>query len=144
MENYNKTLSIISKIHSLSSIFLKKELEEKGLKELVSSHGNILFQLSVNEQLSMTEIASRIHRDKSTTTVLVKKLEKEGYVERIKNQDDNRSFYLKLTEKGLQYTKVTSEISSKLVSKAYENFSEEEKEATYALLSRICSNFMIG
>jgi DNA-binding MarR family transcriptional regulator len=92
----------------------------------------------------MTEIASRIHRDKSTTTVLVKKLEKEGYVERIKNQDDNRSFYLKLTEKGLQYTKVTSEISSKLVSKAYENFSEEEKEATYALLSRICDNFMIG
>ena len=78
MENYNKTLSIISKIHSLSSSFLKKELEEKGLKELVSSHGNILFQLSVSEQLSMTEIASRIHRDKSTTTVLVKKLEKEG------------------------------------------------------------------
>ena len=144
MENYNKTLSIISKIHSLSSSFLKKELENQGLTELVSSHGNILFQLSLEEKLSMGEIASRIHRDKSTTTVLVKKLEKEGYVERVKNQDDNRSFYLNLTEKGLQYTKATSDISSKLVSKAYENFSEEEKEATYALLSRICDNFMIG
>ena len=144
MENYKNTLSIISKIHSLSSSFLKNELEEKGLNELVSSHGNILFQLSLEEKLSMSEIASRIHRDKSTTTVLVKKLEKEGYVERVKNQDDNRSFYLHLTEKGLQYTKATSDISSKLVSKAYENFSEEEKEATFALLSRICSNFMIG
>ena len=144
MENYKNTLSVISKIHSLSSSFLKNELEEKGLNELVSSHGNILFQLSLEEKLSMSEIASRIHRDKSTTTVLVKKLEKEGYVERVKNQDDNRSFYLHLTEKGLQYTKATSDISSKLVSKAYENFSEEEKEATFALLSRICSNFMIG
>ena len=144
MENYKNTLSVISKIHSLSSSFLKNELEEKGLNELVSSHGNILFQLSLEEKLSMSEIASRVHRDKSTTTVLVKKLEKEGYVERTKNQDDNRSFYLHLTEKGLQYTKATSDISSKLVSKAYENFSEEEKEATFAFLSRICSNFMIG
>lgn len=144
MENYQNTLSIISKIHSLSSSFLKKELENQGLAELVSSHGNILFQLSVNEKLSMGEIASRIHRDKSTTTVLVKKLEKEGYVERTKNQEDNRSFFLQLTEKGMQYTKATSEISGKLVSKAYENFSEEEKNTAYALLSRICDNFMIG
>ena len=76
--------------------------------------------------------------------MIMKKLENEGYVERTKNQDDNRSFFLQLTEKGRQYTKATSEISGKLVSKAYENFSEEEKNAAYALLSRICDNFMIG
>lgn len=140
-QNISQTLSLISKIHSLSSNFLKQELEQKGLTELVSSHGNILFQLSVSPNLTMKDIASRIHRDKSTTTVLVKKLETEGYIERQKSSDDNRVIHLNLTEKGLQYTKATSEISETLLQKCFAGFSDTEKELTFSLLQRIKENF---
>jgi DNA-binding GntR family transcriptional regulator len=101
-------------------------------------------KITPGTRMMEVELAESMGVSRTPIREAIKKLETEGYVERTKNQEDNRSFFLQLTEKGKQYTKATSEISGKLVSKAYENFSEEEKNAAYALLSRICDNFMIG
>ncbi|MDE6773297.1 MAG: MarR family transcriptional regulator, partial [Treponemataceae bacterium] len=68
-------VSLISRIHSLSQDFLRRKMTEAGLPELVSSHGFMLFCLSRTEQMTLGELAQRINRDKSTTTVLVRKLE---------------------------------------------------------------------
>ena len=139
--NISQITSLISKIHSETSSYLKEEFKSMGMPEMVSSHGNILYQLSVHKKLTMKELANRIHRDKSTTTVLVRKLELAEYIKRETSKDDNRVFYITLTEKGEEYTKNTSRISERLITKCYEGFSENDKNTVLELLTRISQNF---
>ncbi|MCM1321553.1 MAG: MarR family transcriptional regulator [Bacteroides sp.] len=138
---YSQLTSLISSIHSAAAEFLKFQLEADGLPEFTTSHGNILFQLSQAEKLTMTELAKRVHRDKSTATVLVRKLEKAGFVIRKKSQTDNRITFIALSEKGLSYTRATEKISRKLNETGYAGFSEQEKEILYTLLEKVAGNF---
>lgn len=139
--DYSSITSLISRIHSLASDFLKFKLEQEKLPEFVSSHGNILFQLSQTEKLTMTELAKKINRDKSTTTVLVRKLSNAGFVERDKSTIDNRVVYIRLSQQGREYTNATAQISKELNETCYTGFSEKDKEAIFTLLLRIAENF---
>ena len=143
MENYktNKLLTLISNIHSKVSDYLQNKLNEEGFKNLSSSHGNIMYQLSVQDSISMTELAKKVNRDKYKFTVLIRKLENYGFVERVSDQKDNRIVFISLSEKGKAYTQKMLEISKDLLSTCYNGFSDEEKEATLELLKRIYNNF---
>lgn len=133
--------SLISKIHADSASFLKAELQARGLPDMVSSHGNILFQLSQAGTLSMKELSERIHRDKSTTTALVNKLEAAGFVARAKDSADSRITHISLTETGKNYNDVLCAISATLNERCCQGLTEAEKQMLFNLLSRISENF---
>lgn len=139
--NINSSISLVSHIHGTTADFLIKELAAQGFDDFATSHGNILFQLSLNTQMTMGELSRKINRDKSTTTVLVRKLMKEGYVEEKPSAEDKRSKLITLTAKGMQYEKVTSNISKQLLDTFYKGFTEEEKLQFLGYLERIHENF---
>ena len=137
----NSSISLLSHIHSITADFLTRKLSERGFPEFASSHGNILFQLSVNEKMTMGELAERINRDKSTTTVLVRKLEQEGLVTTTPSPTDRRNKILALAPKGTEYNTLMTQLSQELVSTFYKNFSPSEIAQFQAFLERIESNF---
>lgn len=137
----NTSISQVSQIHSLTADFLKKRLAQNGFDDFASSHGNILFQLSINKTITMKELAAKINRDKSTTTVLVRKLEKDGLVSAVPSPDDHRNKILSLTQKGNEYNALMKKLSKELVSKFYKGFSKEEIEQFSQFLERIKRNF---
>lgn len=139
--NINSSISLLSNVHTITADFLTAKLSEQGFKEFASSHGNILFQLSKNEKLSMSDLAKIINRDKSTTTVLVRKLEQEGLVKVEADIKDKRSRNVSLTEEGKKYNSITSEISQELLKTFYKDFSDTEKEQFVNFLERIKKNF---
>ncbi|MCQ2576600.1 MAG: MarR family transcriptional regulator [Treponema sp.] len=141
MSDINSSISKISSIHTKTAEFLESKLKEKGLPDFASSHGNILFQLSKAESMNMKELADKINRDKSTTTVLIRKLEAEGLVQECTDPKDKRNKLLSLTEKGLEYNKTTAEISKELIETFYKDFSEEEKIQFTKFLEKIQKNF---
>ena len=138
----NSSISMLSHIHSQAADFLISRLNERGLPDFASSHGNILFQLCKNGSMPMGDLARAINRDKSTTTVLVRKLEQAGLVSCESDKEDKRSKILSLTKKGQEYTEVTKSISQELISTFYKGFSEEEKAAFTGYLERINGNFV--
>lgn len=140
--NINSSISEISRIHSLTADFVTNRLSEKGFDNFASSHGNILFQLNKSGKLTMGELSKLINRDKSTTTVLVRKLEKDGLVAFKVSDEDKRSRYVYVTEKGRQYNDITADISSELISTVYKNFSEEEKNQFMGFLEKIKKNLI--
>ena len=83
-------MNLISHLHSQSQDFINRQLSAQGLKELASSHGKIIYFLSQQGQMSLGELSKSINRDKSTTTVLVRKLEGSGLVE-LKKDDTTKS-----------------------------------------------------
>ena len=137
----NTSISQVSHIHSLTADFLKKRLAQSGFDDFASSHGNILFQLGVNKSITLKELAAKINRDKSTTTVLVRKLEQEGLVSAIPSPNDRRNKILTLTPKGAEYNTLMQKLSKELLAKFYKGFSEEEITQFSEFLGRIESNF---
>ena len=71
----------------------------------------------------------------------VRKLIKENLVEECINEHDKRNKKISLTEKGKEYTSITSEISASLLQKFYNGFSDEEKIQFATFLERIKNNF---
>ena len=141
--NVNSSISFLSHIHTITATFLTEKLKKKGFNDFASSHGNILFQLNKNGQMTMSELAKAINRDKSTATVLVRKLEKEGFVSIINDKKDKRNKNILLSQKGMEYTKITTEISNELLSTFYKGFSNQEKQNFLEYLERIEKNFEI-
>ena len=139
--NVNSSISLLSNIHSITADFLTDRLKKCGYPDFASSHGNILFQLSVNEKMTMKDLSEKINRDKSTTTVLVRKLEADGLITGESDPADKRSRIIYLTEKGKQFNKTAHELSSELLNTFYKGFTEEEKEQFFQTLLRIKDNF---
>ena len=137
----NSSISLLSCIHSITADFLIEKLKERGFPDFASSHGNILFQLSVNEKMTMGDLAEKINRDKSTTTVLVRKLESEGFTRGEPDPADKRSRIIFLTEKGKQFNSIAQELSKELLDTFYKDFTEEEKSTFLGFLLKIKNNF---
>lgn len=137
----NSAVSKVSLIHTLTADFLAKRLKEKGFDEFASSHGNILFQLSKAGKIKMGELAEKINRDKSTTTVLVRKLKEQGLIKEEPDESDKRNKIISLTEKGAEYNKITSQISKELIETFYKDFTDSEKEQLCLFLNKIEMNF---
>ncbi len=141
--------SLIAHIHTEATNFLDLQLKNEGLSKLAASHGFIIFTLSRNKDeetselkpLTMTEVAQKIDKDKSTTTVLIEKLVKLGYVHREKSKIDSRVSFISLSEKGKSYSNQMEQISKILSEKFYAGFSEDEKKTVFSLLEKIQSNF---
>lgn len=137
----SQSVSLLSRIHSATQDFLSAKLAEKGLPNFASSHGFILFQLSLAETTPMTLLAEKINRDKSTATVLVRRLEKDGFVKIVKSPDDARSKLVALTAKGKNYNEATAALSKELLKTFYRGFTKEEQTEMYGFLSRVAENF---
>lgn len=89
----------------------------------------------------MNELSKIINRDKSTTTVLVRKLEQDGLVKTESSREDKRIKIVSLTDKGKEYNCITNNISSELLETFYKDFSDEEKDLFTKLLIKIAGNF---
>lgn len=137
----DNTIYLIGRIREKSHAFLLKELEQIGLRDIAPSHGDILATLIEHKELPMTEIANKIHRDRSTVTALVNKLMRQGYVSSRKDPEDNRSTIIFLTQKGKELEPSFREISKKLNEIEYKGITSEEKEILQKILERINENF---
>ena len=136
----SSAMCLLSHIHTLAADFLQARLDALGLPQLASSHGFILYSLSQEERLTLSALSARINRDKSTTTVLVRKLADAGLVALEKDAADSRKKLVTLTETGKRYNAATAQISRELLETCYEGFSDGDKAALLALLVRLEQN----
>lgn len=138
--DWTSVLSLISRVHSASAEFLQKKLAACGLENFASSHGNILFCLSQNDGLSSGELSKKINRDKSTTTALLKKLEKSGLVKVEKSLTDSRKKIVSLTAAGREYNEKTAGISKEMLEKCWKGFDEGEKKSVTEAIVKMLKN----
>lgn len=90
------------------------------------------------ESVCVGELSKKLFLDSGTLTPLLKKLEKEGYVERRRSEDDERKVIVSLTEKGRELEASAADIPHKVGSCV--NLSPEESYTLYMLLYKIINN----
>jgi len=142
MKNVNKVIAIISRIRNNANKLIIEHLDAKVVKGLAPSHGDVLqVLLHSSGGVTMNTLASKIGRDKSTLTALVNKLEKHGFVEKLKSLEDSRSTLVQLTSKGKELKPIFDEVSQKLLDTTYSGFTQKEKEVLVDLLIRVNNNY---
>lgn len=135
-----QALSFISRIRDTGNAFIVDQLKKCHIEGLVPSHGDILALLYQKKSLTMKEIAAHIHRTRPTVTVLVNKLERQGYVKRTASAEDNRYTYITLTEKAKHFYPVFTQISDRLNKLLYRGFSKEQSDQLEQLLQKMAEN----
>ncbi|QKE76164.1 MarR family transcriptional regulator (plasmid) [Arthrobacter citreus] len=140
MIKYN-TASIVGKIRDAVNNLILTELNNHGVNGIAPSHGDILVCLYEKNGLSVKELAGKIHRTQPTVTVLVDKLQKLGYVVRIKSKEDSRVTLVNLTELGISLKPIFNDISDKLNTVIYGDLITEEKERLEYLLEKVLKRF---
>jgi len=130
----------MSRIGILASRVIVYKLREHGIEGLVPSHGDILVQLYAHQEMSMTDLASKISKKKNTVTALVDKLVRSGYVNKSTDINDHRIHIISLTRKAKNLGKDFEEIYEELLSMTYRGFSEKEKIEVMNYLDRITKN----
>lgn len=140
MINYNAT-ALIGKISDLANKLILLELEKEGISNLAPSHGEILVHLYQKDGLSIRELTEKINRTQPTVTVLVDKLKKLGYVDKIKSQTDSRVSHIYLSEKGKKLEPIFHQVSAKLNEVIYGSFNDLKKEQLEQFLNQILERF---
>ncbi len=109
--NLSSTLSINPKLRAdagrLADIFtvLQRSFALNLSKELALSNVSfsqycLLSFFREHEQLMMSEIAQRMGHSTAATTGIVDRLEKLGYVRRVKGREDRRKIFVQITTTG--------------------------------------------
>lgn len=129
----------ISILRERGNSYLTAELKKAGLGELAPSHGDILAVLLSGPPCTMSELAQKVRRTKSTVTTLTDKLERGGYLRRRPNPEDSRSFLLELTDKGLALRPTFEQISEGLNLLIHSSLTVEELNTLDKLLKK-CLN----
>ncbi len=137
----DNTISLLSRTLAQANRFLILLMQEAGLCNLVTSHGDILMQLFQQDGLAMRDLARRVDRDPSTVTALVKKLAAQGYVTTARARTDRRAVVVSLTEQGRELHGRFLEISDRLRDAQDAGISIDDLATTQAVLERIQQNF---
>jgi len=140
MIEYN-AVSLIGKIRDLAHKLILLELEKEGIHNIAPSHGDILVQLYQKDGLPIRELTEKINRTQPTVTVLVDKLQRLGYVNKVKSQIDSRVSLIYLSDKGKNLESVFHQVSLKLNNVIYGAFNDVESKQLEILLQQVLDNF---
>lgn len=102
----------------------------------------ILMELSENEYQSQKEIAAAMKVSTATIAIALKKLEKNGYINKIMDEEDNRLNKIVITQKGQNAIEMSRQLFDDIDSTMFEGFSNEEKNKFVNMLDRIEENLL--
>ncbi len=96
--------------------------------------------LVANPGISQEEVAKNNYLDKATVSKGVKRLEELGYIKRIVNPKDKRSYFLQPTEKAVAYKSKLEEYHKEINKFIFDGLSENEYRQLGEILQKIVNN----
>ncbi|WP_246579101.1 MarR family winged helix-turn-helix transcriptional regulator [Alkaliphilus flagellatus] len=99
-----------------------------------------LYYLGKEEFISQKELAEKMNIKESSVARLLDRMERDGLVERVKNENDKRVTNLRLTDKGKQYRIKLLPEGEEFEKLLYKNISDEEMKIFTMVLSKMVSN----
>ncbi|QOX65714.1 MarR family transcriptional regulator [Anoxybacterium hadale] len=130
--------NVFNEFNNKAFKFIDAQLNKTGL---VRTHFIILHELVGGKELSMSDLSEILHVTKPNITVLIDKLVKLDYVERVNNSQDRRVILIRLTGKGEAFIGKSSEELIKSVVQLLDYLDQEDldvvKQTTQAMKTLI-------
>lgn len=119
---------------------ISERILKKHDVEINSAQGRIMFALWQKDGVSINELAKKTQLKKSTLTSMLDRLEKMGYIKRLRSKKDRRKILIKRTEKDRTMEKKYVEVSEEMTRLFYKGFSKSEIDRFEKDLERILNN----
>ena len=128
---------LISIIHWQSRIYVENKLKPYNLGW---GEFHVLRKLYEKKEMKQNEITDCLRITKATTSKVIRKLEKDGYIIRKKDRKDARTYLIKPTRKAMKLKSRLERISTEWNSILLAGFTESEKENIKHALSKMAEN----
>ena len=130
---------IIMDISRLLRYHVRSKETEAGVMQ---SHAArlLMAHLAVGGEMSQLALAEKTHFSTPTVSILLRKMEEQGYVLRVPDQKDRRVMLVSLTQKGTAFDREHLARISENDRRATEGFTPEEEEKLVSLLLRMYEN----
>jgi len=128
---------LISIIHWQSRIYVENKLKPYNLGW---GEFHVLRKLYEKKEMKQNEITDCLRITKATTSKVIRKLEKDGYIIRKKDRKDARTYLIKPTRKAMKLKSRLKKISTEWNSILLAGFTESEKENIKHALSKMAEN----
>ena len=126
------------------NVILKSEeqsLRKNSKADLSVSEYHLIETIAKNGPSTISGIAAAQGITLPSVTIAIKKLEKKGYVEKIKSAEDARSVSVELTEAGKKINEFHQRFHTHMISQITKNISDEEKELLYQVILKLNKYF---
>lgn len=143
MENFSKKFNRII-ADAYHSALLMEETKKKYSKAGFSfrDRNTITYLKRHPEGIRISEIADYLKISRPSATSLVKKLEKNGLVQKKIDPDNERNTIVTLTRKGNLFYVYQKRFRERLAQRVFEGFSDQEKEVLYEGFERLNDFFI--
>ncbi len=132
-----RAIEIMIKTNHMHKALIDAKVGKLGIHR---TQHRILMHLARHDKLpSQKDLAEHLNVTPAAVTVALKKIEKDGYVERTLGQD-NRYNELSITEKGREVVKRTRSMFSKNDTAMFDGFTDSELEIYIACMEKLQSN----
>lgn len=133
-ELFRELFEKISKLESKKNLY-------KNLNDLTLIEIDTILVIGCDRMKSMSEIAGKLGVSSGTPTVTIDRLITKEYVERIRDAEDRRQVFVKLSDKGQEVFKSVIELKQRVGQKLFGILTPEELQVMIKALSKINSQF---
>lgn len=128
------TSELLKEISKLYVLRLRIEAENLGIK---NAYRALLFQLNDKDGGTQLSLAEKTGMKAPTISTTLRKMEKEGLIERVADEEDLRKTHVYLTEKGRKTANELISAIDKLNDGLLNGLSEDEKDTFIKNLENI-------
>ncbi|EKF48605.1 MarR family transcriptional regulator [Thermosipho africanus H17ap60334] len=139
MDNFefSSTFLLFSEIERLKFQILKSEMDKYKIHP---GQIPIFFIVRKNPGISQKDLAKKVMLSTSTVAIMLRRMEKAGFVKRIQDESDRRFYHIYLTDKALKIVDKIFKRLKEFERQSFENFTNEEMEVLEKLLKKILLN----
>ncbi len=134
MENIRVFLRITRRHHAC----VERRIGDLGIHH--SQHRMLMHLAKCTHMPSQKELAEAMGISPAAVTTSLKRLEKEGYITRTVQGEDNRRNEIRITDRGLAKVVESREIFETVDRTMFEGFSEEEMAVLHDMMLRLDRN----
>ncbi len=115
----------------------ESELKKSTFNDLSIKEMHTIEAIGMYKKKTTSEVAKELAITTGTLTVAINHLEKKGYVERIRSEDDRRVVKLGLTKKGKLVFRVHQNFHKKMVGAILEDMDESQEDILIQALKKL-------
>ncbi|BBK75828.1 MULTISPECIES: MarR family winged helix-turn-helix transcriptional regulator [Clostridium] len=123
---------LIKEIYSDTMAVVSKSLKGSGL---TNQQIMVIKLIAHNKKVNISQLCNEMSLAKGTVSGIVSRMEKAGYVKKVKDEHDNRNTYVTFSDKGIEFAKEFRKEINSSFDKVFENFTYDEiKEIKNSLI----------
>ncbi|MFW9827283.1 MAG: MarR family winged helix-turn-helix transcriptional regulator [Candidatus Thorarchaeota archaeon] len=142
MEKLKQGGFLITKIRQLMLKVFDKLLDDYKISEITAAQGRVMFPIWKEDNISFQDLKKKAMLSKATLSYMLDKLEEAGHIERIRSDKDKRTIHIKLTRRNKYLQEKYVDVSLKMASIFYNNFTDKEIDEFETYLKKILENLI--